>query len=77
MAYAACSSLAGVYFEKILKDVQERIDNEKKSVVKDIKNQVAEFSIEIAEKIIKKELEDKTKQDEMVKELLKDLSIKK
>ncbi len=63
--------------EKILKDVQERIDNEKKSVVKDIKNQVAEFSIEIAEKIIKKELEDKTKQDDMVKELLKDLSIKK
>ena len=30
-------------------------------------------SIEIAEKIIKKELEDKTKQDEMVKELFKEL----
>ena len=64
-------------FEKILKDVQERIQNEKKSVIKDLKNQVAQFSLDIAEKIIEKELEDKKKQDEVVKKMLKDLSIKK
>lgn len=63
---------ARIEADKILKDVQERIENEKKHVIKDLKNQVAEFSIEIAEKVIEKELDDKKKQNDVVKKLLKD-----
>ncbi len=40
------------------------------AAITDLKNQVAEMSIEIAEMVLRKELEDKGKQSELVKDQL-------
>jgi len=51
------------------------IDNQKAIAMADVKNQVATLSIEIAEKILRKQFEDQKKQDELVKELLRDVKL--
>ena len=52
--------------EKILTTAKEQIINEKMKAITELKNQVAELSIEIAEKILKSELQDLNKQKELV-----------
>lgn len=61
---------AGSQAEKIIANAKEQIQNEKMAAVTDLKNQVAEMSIEIAEMVLGKELEDKAKQGEIVKDQL-------
>jgi F-type H+-transporting ATPase subunit b len=51
------------------------INNQKAIAVADVKNQVATLSLEIAEKVLRKQFEDQKKQDELVKELLKDVKL--
>jgi F-type H+-transporting ATPase subunit b len=51
------------------------INNQKAIAMADIKNQVASLSLDIAEKILRKQFEDQKKQDELVKELLKDVKL--
>ena len=60
---------------KIVKQAQETIQNQKKAAISELKNQVASLSIEIAEKIVKSELQDQTKQDVLVKDSLKDFKL--
>ena len=57
--------------EKILTTAKEQINNEKMKAITELKNQVAEISIDIAEKILKSELSDKNKQKELIAEALK------
>ena len=57
--------------EKILITAKEQINNEKMKAITELKNQVAEMSIDIAEKILKSELSDKNKQKELIAESLK------
>ena len=52
--------------EKILTTAKEQIINEKMKAITELKNQVANLSIEIAEKILKSELQDLNKQKELV-----------
>lgn len=56
--------------ESIIASAKEQIKNEKMAAITDLKNQVAEMSIEIAEMVLRKELEDKGKQSELVKDQL-------
>jgi F-type H+-transporting ATPase subunit b len=51
------------------------INNQKAIAVADVKNQVASLSLNIAEKILRKQFEDQKKQDELVKELLKEVKL--
>jgi F-type H+-transporting ATPase subunit b len=51
------------------------INNLKGIAMADVKNQVATLSIEIAEKVLRKQFEDQKKQDELVKELLKEVKL--
>lgn len=51
------------------------IGNLKSAALADVKNQVAALSIEIAEKILRKQFEDQQKQDELVKELLNEVKL--
>ena len=51
------------------------INNQKAIAMADVKNQVAALSIEIAEKVLRKQFEDSKKQDELVKELLKEVKL--
>ena len=60
---------------KIIAQAQETIRNEKRAAVNELKNQVAQISLEIAEKVIDKELENKNKQAELVDKFLKDISL--
>ncbi len=60
---------------KIIAQAQETIRNEKRAAVNELKNQVAQISLEIAEKVIDKELENKNKQAELVDKFLKDVSL--
>ena len=60
---------------KIIAQAQEAIKNEKRTAVNELKNQVAQISLEIAEKIIETELDNKDKQAQLVDKLLKDASL--
>jgi len=60
---------------KIISQAQEAIQNEKRAAVNELKNQVAQISLEIAEKVIDAELENKDKQAQLVDKLLKDSSL--
>lgn len=51
------------------------INNQKAIAMADIKNQVASLSLEIAEKVLRKQFEDQKKQDELVKDLLKEVKL--
>ena len=61
--------------DKVVKQAQDAIAAEKKAAVADLKNQVAEISVTIAEKIIKSELADKNKQLELVSSSLKEVTL--
>lgn len=56
--------------DKIVESAQTRIESEKKAAIVDIKNTIAEYSIDIAEKVLQEELKDKKKQTEFVEKLL-------
>lgn len=60
--------------DKILLDARESIKNEKMAAITELKNQVANLSIEIAEKILKQELKDKESQENLTNNILKDTS---
>jgi len=60
---------------KIIAQAQETIRNEKRAAVNELKNQVAQISLEIAEKVIDKELDNKNNQAELVNKFLKDVSL--
>ncbi len=58
--------------DKILKSAKEQIENEKMKAITELKNTVGELSINIAEKILKSELSDKNKQEDLVQASLKE-----
>ena len=62
--------------EKILSQAQETIQSEKRAALKELKNQVGSIAIDIAEKVINKELENKDKQMNLVNDLLKETDFK-
>ena len=51
------------------------IQNEKLAAITDLKNQVADLSIDIAEKVMKNELSSKDKQVALVEKLLGDIEL--
>ena len=53
--------------ESKIKERLESIKNEKLRAMHDMKNQIAQFSIDIAEKLIKTELSDRQRADAFVK----------
>ncbi|MGO4919892.1 F0F1 ATP synthase subunit B [Maribacter sp. IgM3_T14_3] len=61
--------------DKMLKQAQAAIESEKKAAVADIKSQVAELSVAIAEKVIKGELSNNDKQLKLVDAMLSDIKL--
>ena len=66
---------AKVEGDKMITQAQAAIESEKKAAVADIKSQVANLSVEIAEKVIKEQLSDKSKQLKLVDDLLGDIKL--
>ncbi len=61
--------------DKIIEDARAAINIEKQAALKDVKVQVALFSLEIAEKLMKKNLSGDKAQRELVETYLKDLKV--
>lgn len=55
---------------KIVENAKERIENEKMAAMTDLKNQIAALSIDIAEKILERELSTDAKQEDYIKKLI-------
>ncbi|MGB6150471.1 MAG: F0F1 ATP synthase subunit B [Pricia sp.] len=66
---------AKVEGDKMIKQAQSAIESEKKAAMADIKNQVAELSVEIAEKVLKEQLSNKNEQLKLVENLLGDVKL--
>lgn len=66
---------AQVAADSIVENARERIESEKKAALVEIKNTIATYSIEIAEKILREELKDKKRQTAYVEKLLKETSL--
>ena len=59
--------------KKILQSARRDIENEKVSAIIDLKNKVAEMSIDIAEKILREKLADTKEQKSMIDRLVKEI----
>jgi F-type H+-transporting ATPase subunit b len=62
--------------DKILTQAQEAIQNEKRAAISELKEQVGSIAMDIAEKVLQKELESKDKQVELIAQLLQDSDLK-
>jgi len=65
--------LAKTESKKMIDEARESIINEKNAAINDLKNQVAELSILIAEKILSKDLSEEEKQKELIDKTLHDV----
>lgn len=61
--------------DSIVAQAKSSIEMEKRAAMADIKNQVASLSIEIAEKVVRKELSSKEKQHQMIDDMLGDVTL--
>lgn len=66
---------AKVQATKLIEQAKTTIQNEKLAAITDLKNQVADLSIDIAEKVMKNELSNKEKQIELVEKMLGDIEL--
>lgn len=57
---------------RLVEESKKRIQQEKMAAITELKNQVADLSISIAEKLIKSELSAKNKQKDLMDQLIKD-----
>ena len=62
---------------RLIESAQKAIQNEKNSAMNELKQTVVELSVEIAEKVISTELEDKSKQLKVVENMLNNASLNK
>lgn len=68
-------NIAKLESEKIIESARESIIKEKDSILKDLKFQVVDLSVEIASKILKKELSEKKKHDDYARKLIDEIEI--
>ncbi|MDA9808339.1 F0F1 ATP synthase subunit B [Flavobacteriales bacterium] len=61
--------------DKILTTAKDQINNEKMKAMTELKNTVATLSIDIAEKVLRSELTDKKKQEDLVANALKETEL--
>ena len=62
---------ASIEAEKIILSAKEQISNEKMKAMTALKNEIADISIQMAEKILKSELKDEKSQKKLIEETLK------
>ncbi|MCF8294728.1 MAG: F0F1 ATP synthase subunit B [Bacteroidales bacterium] len=65
---------AGAEASKLIKNAREAIENQKAAAITDIKNQVTELSIDIAKKILERELSSPEEQKKFIASLLKQVN---
>ena len=61
--------------DRMIEDAREAIQTEKNAALADVKNQVAMLSVQIAEKLLRKNLADEKEQKALVEDFVKDLNL--
>ncbi|MBQ0063934.1 MAG: F0F1 ATP synthase subunit B [Prevotella sp.] len=61
---------------RIIAEAKAEIENEKQNAIRDIRNEVAVLSVQIAEKILREKLSDDKKQMEMIDRMLDEVAVK-
>jgi F-type H+-transporting ATPase subunit b len=56
-------------YDRIVAEAQQAITQQKNAALTDVKNQVGSLVVEVAEKVLRRELADKTGQEKYIKEL--------
>lgn len=60
---------------KIMADTQQAIENQKMAAIIDLKNQIGHMVVEVSEKILRRELANKTEQENYIKELTDEIKM--
>jgi F-type H+-transporting ATPase subunit b len=60
---------------KLIEKARVEIENQKKVALAELKGQVSALSLEIAERVLRSQLDDKAKQQDLVNSLLKDVEL--
>jgi F-type H+-transporting ATPase subunit b len=66
---------AKVEANKIISDAQAAIQQQKMAALTEVKNQVGNLVIEVAEKVLRRELENKSQQEKYIKELAEEVKL--
>jgi F-type H+-transporting ATPase subunit b len=66
---AEAKDRAKAEYDKIVADAQQAINQQKNAAITDVKNQVGNLVIEVAEKVLRKELANKAEQENYIKQL--------
>jgi F-type H+-transporting ATPase subunit b len=61
--------------DRIIEDAKAVIQTEKQAALRDVREQVATFALEVAEKLMKKNLADDKSQKELITSYIKDLKL--
>jgi len=72
---AEAKTQAGVEANKLIENAKAAIHGEKIAALSEIKNQIAYLSVDIAEKILQKELSSDLRQKEYIESLVKDINL--
>ncbi len=62
---------------KLIAEARSQIEAEKASAIREIRSQVAELSVQIAEKVVRRNLSGETAQMELIDKLLDEVSVEK
>jgi len=66
---------AGDEAKKIIESAREQIDHEKQAALSEIRNQVAELSVDIAEKILREKLKGDKEQQDLINKILNEVKL--
>jgi F-type H+-transporting ATPase subunit b len=66
---------ANVEADRMISQAKETINNEKKAAITEIQNQVASLSLQVAEKILRKELSADAAQNELLGKMIKEVNL--
>lgn len=61
--------------DKMIADAKAAINNEKQVALAEVKSQVAELSLQISEKLLRKKLKDEKAQQELIEEFVNDVKL--
>jgi len=66
---------AKIQASKIIADAQASIENQKMAAITDLKNQLGNMVVEVTEKILRRELSNKTEQEQYIAQLTNDVKL--
>ena len=74
---AQAKEQASIETSKLIAEARQSIGKEREDALKDIRKQVAILSLEVAEKLLRKELDNKSRQMEFIDHLLDEINVNK